>query len=330
MAHHATLKLTAAGRAAVADGANRGTRAVRFTRAQVGSGLKPRNADDDERAALRVPRDAAAASGNTEVPGRIAWRGDFDATGNYAVTEVGLWGRIGAAPEFLAAYWAVESAAQAIAAVVNGQSLVLAGVIEIVNPAAALAIDVAPTIVFQANDVGDIKASAAINIPAGWLECNGAAVSRADYAALFRAIGTAYGVGDNATTFNLPDFRGRTIIGSGDGGRALTNRSRGQTGGAETHALTEAELPAHDHNSGTLAANRAGEHTHGMVTGGVGQLGDPPRLSVVGRGRPENAQQTLSAGAHGHNISGATAEAGGGGAHENMPPYGVARILIKT
>jgi microcystin-dependent protein len=44
--------------------------------------------------------------------------------------------------------------------------------------------------------------------PAGWLECNGAAVSRATYAALFTAIGTAWGVGDGSTTFNLPDARG--------------------------------------------------------------------------------------------------------------------------
>ncbi|MGE5476166.1 MAG: phage tail protein [Bacteroidales bacterium] len=44
--------------------------------------------------------------------------------------------------------------------------------------------------------------------PVGWLKCNGAAVSRVAYAALFTAIGTTYGAGDGSTTFNLPDDRG--------------------------------------------------------------------------------------------------------------------------
>ncbi len=45
--------------------------------------------------------------------------------------------------------------------------------------------------------------------PSGWLMTDGAAVSRTVYADLFASIGTAYGVGDGSTTFNLPDFRGR-------------------------------------------------------------------------------------------------------------------------
>jgi len=49
----------------------------------------------------------------------------------------------------------------------------------------------------------------------GWLLCDGSAVSRTTYAALFAAIGTAYGTGDGSTTFNLPDLRGRTAFGLG-------------------------------------------------------------------------------------------------------------------
>ena len=49
--------------------------------------------------------------------------------------------------------------------------------------------------------------------PAGWLECDGTAVSRATYAALFVVVGTTYGVGDGSTTFNLPDARGRVLRG---------------------------------------------------------------------------------------------------------------------
>lgn len=50
-------------------------------------------------------------------------------------------------------------------------------------------------------------------IPAGWLHCDGSAVSRATYPALFQIIGTQYGVGDGSTTFNLPDVRDRFPVG---------------------------------------------------------------------------------------------------------------------
>jgi microcystin-dependent protein len=55
---------------------------------------------------------------------------------------------------------------------------------------------------------GSIMAFAGTNVPNGWLLCDGSAVSRINYAALFSAIGTAWGAGDNSTTFNLPDARG--------------------------------------------------------------------------------------------------------------------------
>ena len=49
---------------------------------------------------------------------------------------------------------------------------------------------------------------ASSNIPTNWLECNGAAISRTTYSALFAAIGTTWGSGDGSTTFNLPETRG--------------------------------------------------------------------------------------------------------------------------
>lgn len=62
--------------------------------------------------------------------------------------------------------------------------------------------------------------------PTGWLECNGAAVSRTTYSALFAAIGTLWGIGDGSTTFNLPETRGEFIRGYDhsrgvDSGRAI-------------------------------------------------------------------------------------------------------------
>lgn len=76
----------------------------------------------------------------------------------------------------------------------------------------------------------------------GWLLCNGAAVSRSTYAALFAAIGVTYGAGDGSTTFNVPDMAGRTLVGSG-AGSGLTTRGLNDPGGAESHAITQAELP---------------------------------------------------------------------------------------
>jgi microcystin-dependent protein len=67
--------------------------------------------------------------------------------------------------------------------------------------------------------------------PAGWLLCNGAAVSRITYAELFDAIGTAYGAGDGSTTFNIPDLRGRTVFGYESTDSAFD--AIGKTGGAQ-------------------------------------------------------------------------------------------------
>lgn len=73
---------------------------------------------------------------------------------------------------------------------------------------------------------GDIVHSARTTAPVGYLIANGAAVSRATYGNLFAALGTNYGAGDGATTFNLPDLRGEFIRGADQGrgvdaGRAL-------------------------------------------------------------------------------------------------------------
>jgi len=67
---------------------------------------------------------------------------------------------------------------------------------------------------------GAIATFPMITPPSGWLECNGAAVSRETYANLFTAIRTRYGVGDDSSTFNLPDLRGEFVRGF-DNGRGV-------------------------------------------------------------------------------------------------------------
>lgn len=63
--------------------------------------------------------------------------------------------------------------------------------------------------------IGEVRFVAFSSVPTGWLECDGSAVSRSTYSALFSAISTTYGVGDGSSTFNLPDFKGRMPIGKG-------------------------------------------------------------------------------------------------------------------
>ena len=75
------------------------------------------------------------------------------------------------------------------------------------------------------NPIGTIIAVSHNSIPDGYLSCNGQAVSRTEYSALFDLIGTTYGAGDGSTTFNLPDLRGEFLRGSGT--NSHTNQGNG-------------------------------------------------------------------------------------------------------
>ena len=134
--------------------------------------------------------------------------------------------------------------------------------------------------------------------PTGYLLCDGAAISRTTYSDLFGVVGTIYGVGDGSTTFNIPDLRGRVIAGQDDMGGSSANRltnqsgglngdTLGAAGGAETHTLTIAEMPAHTHDSelGENIDSRSGGDpiyrptgTPIVTTGSTG--GDQPHNNV--------------------------------------------------
>lgn len=97
---------------------------------------------------------------------------------------------------------------------------------------------------------GLIMAFGSPTSPAGWLKCNGTAISRATYANLFAAIGTAWGAGDGSTTFNVPDFRGQFLRGFDDGsgidaGRTFASMQADQNA-SHTHTATVAD-PGHSH-----------------------------------------------------------------------------------
>lgn len=168
-------------------------------------------------------------------------------------------------------------------------------------------------------DIGDLQWSGLAS-KARWLKCEGQAVSRTTYSALFAAIGTAFGAGDGSTTFNLPNGSGRALIGTGPAGTGITARALGASGGAETHVLTEAQIPAHGH-TGTAAS--AGAHTHsGGATAG--------NTTSTGTGETSipifSTSNTGSSGAHTHTLT--IDSTGGGAAHNNMQPFLAANLFI--
>lgn len=111
---------------------------------------------------------------------------------------------------------------------------------------------------------GTVIMHAAPTVPGGWLKCDGRAVSRASYPELFHAIGTTYGVGDNISTFNLPNLVGRVAVGQGGTG---TFSSLGAAGGSETVTLTADQMPVHTHvqdpHAHTQAAHNHTQAAHG-------------------------------------------------------------------
>ena len=100
---------------------------------------------------------------------------------------------------------------------------------------------------------GTVVAYAGATAPPGWLLCDGSPVSRTQYSALFAAIGTAHGFGDETTTFNLPDYRGRFLRGvDGSAGRDPDNslRTAMNPGGNITNTVGSVqgdEFKAHTH-----------------------------------------------------------------------------------
>lgn len=170
---------------------------------------------------------------------------------------------------------------------------------------------------------GVILAWPAMGIPENWLECNGQEIDRITYSDLFAIIGSTFGDGDGATTFNVPNLSGRTIMGydsTQDEFDTLT-----KTGGAKKHTLTSSEMPSHSHNFGgrwvPTMLNNAGTGTPDVTFWGVSRTGTFTHYMI-------GAAATTSPGTVSEANS--TGNTGSNNPHNILQPYGVSKYIIKA
>ena len=151
------FRLTAAGRAMIADGTNTGTAAVSLTRLALGSGSAAAGAANDGKTALITQRDAVAVVGAVDAAGQVAYRADFRPAASYSITEAGLFGRVGAAGvEKMIAYW--TDGGTALAAAISGAALTVTGVLAVQSAAADVTVTVSTAIT-----LGDPAQAAAVS-----------------------------------------------------------------------------------------------------------------------------------------------------------------------
>jgi microcystin-dependent protein len=93
--------------------------------------------------------------------------------------------------------------------------------------------------------IGEIRMFAGTFAPRGWAFCQSQLLAISQNTALFSILGTTYG-GNGTTTFALPDFRGRTAVGTGQG-PGLSNITLGEMAGTATQTLLSTQMPAHTH-----------------------------------------------------------------------------------
>ena len=170
---------------------------------------------------------------------------------------------------------------------------------------------------FNPFPIGLILPFGSSTIPDGYLPCDGSSVLVADYPELYAVIGNTYG-GD-ATSYGLPQLNNNVVVGSGD------SFAIGDIGGASTVTLAVGEIPSHNHSaSNPTVIDPSHSHVEGTslptaITIGPG-VPAPSALPSVGSTAPALTGITVLAPDIGYT--------GGGGAHENMPPYLALKYMI--
>lgn len=131
--------------------------------------------------------------------------------------------------------------------------------------------------------------------PSGFLSCDGSTISRTTYSKLYSIIGDKFGAGDGTTTFNLPDYRGYTLI-----GKNLTDKDMNTIDnvhrGEKTHKMTISEMPTHTHTSV--------EHTHKTT------LNDPGHTHTISGVLTEGGSGRWASGTSGQTNSGLSTASG--------------------
>jgi microcystin-dependent protein len=159
------------------------------------------------------------------------------------------------------------------------------------------------------------------SVPSGFLECDGSAVSRSTYSALFAIIGETYGVGDGATTFNVPDLQDNVPVGKSN------NKTLASTGGANT--VTSTGNVGGSTANATLTVNQLASHSHQLYN-----QGPNPQTNVAAAGlqylaNPGSALEPIYTGndaGHSHNMSANFS----GDATSVLQPYLTVIYIIKT
>ena len=161
--------------------------------------------------------------------------------------------------------------------------------------------------------------------PTGFLLCDGTAISRVTYATLFAITSTTYGVGDGATTFNLPDLRQKFSLGKAASG---TGSTLGSTGGAIDHTHT---TPNHQHSAGNLRAQIGVNLAD--ASSGIRMALDGGNTFTSGYKWSANTPTFSAETTGGHPttvVQGNTANDGSGTSGANNPPFLVLNKIIKT
>ena len=172
------------------------------------------------------------------------------------------------------------------------------------------------------------------SVPSGFLECNGQAVSRTTYAALFAIVSTTYGSGDGSSTFNVPDLQDNVAVGKSN------NKALASTGGANTVANSGNVTTNVTGNVGgstanaTLSTPQLAPHSH---PGGGNALNNSPG-SFPSRPpayfNPASTGGAGSGGGHSHNMSANFSGSGSsnfsGSANSVLQPYLTIIYIIKT
>lgn len=197
----------------------------------------------------------------------------------------------------------------------------------------------------RAELTGTILIWSGLTAPSGWQLCDGSAISRSTYAALFAITSTRFGAGNGTTTFNVPDLRGRFPVGYDSGNAPFNVFGRDGIGGSKEVTLTPPQMPAHNHyydHYHTGVTNLDGAHRHNTKgVNGANIAGSGYSYMVQDDDNVGSVWTNSSSSEHQHafatswaTVSGAskpnTDNAGSDQGHPNLPPYLPINFIIKT